>query len=255
MGLMADVGSPGVGGPAVGFDGSAWGDIVCDDRVQALGGIVLDGEQRDAAWAAGVHLDRAGDRHLALMAAPAAAGEGIVFCGRGFRSRRPRPGRRAGPGRARPCCGAAWRRAARRSCTTRGRAAFAAAARRCRWNGSPSGRRPRTRWSAAAWSRAGPSRRSPKSVWQAAHSRSRLWSSAHALACRRPGRRSPRASAGRRPSGAGRLVGEVVLELEQGTREIGHERVRSGVCSLFVLPRPAAPATTYCGTGRTGISL
>ena len=62
-------------------------------------------------------------------------------------STRPASGLRSG---AR--CGAAWRRSARPSCRSRGRADVAVARPRCRWSGWPSDRPPRTRWSATVWS-------------------------------------------------------------------------------------------------------
>ena len=49
------------------------------------GMVVLDGDQPDAARPAALDLDRAGDRHLAPTAAPAAAGERIVVGAAGNR--------------------------------------------------------------------------------------------------------------------------------------------------------------------------
>src|SRR3954470_16562687 len=73
-------------------------------------------------------------------------------CGRRSRFRRLRRARPGGYGRWPPCCAAVWHTTARPICRSRGRAGVAVAAPRCRWNGWPSGRRPKTTGSAAAWS-------------------------------------------------------------------------------------------------------
>jgi hypothetical protein len=136
-------------------------EIGREEGMQTTGRIVGHLLQADATGASPAVRDRNGADHeyLAVMAAPAAAGQGIVrrsgdrSC-RGRRSRFPRP-RRARPGgcdRRPPCCAAVWHTTARPICRSRGRAGVAAAAPRCRCNGWPSDRRPRTIGSAAAWS-------------------------------------------------------------------------------------------------------
>ena len=64
-----------------------------------------------------------------------------------------------------------------------------------------------------------------------------------------------RPALGGQPGGAGRRVGEPSLELEQRARKVGRESLQRGICSLFVLTRPAPVVTTYCAAGPSGISL
>src|SRR3984893_11030668 len=75
MGVVADAGSAGIGGPPIGLGGSAGREIVGDERMQAVGRVVGHLGEADAAGSspAVLNLDGADDQHLALMAASAAA--------------------------------------------------------------------------------------------------------------------------------------------------------------------------------------
>src|SRR5512144_3285078 len=77
--VVSDAGSAGVSRPAIGFRGGAGGDIGVDESVQAGGGEVRDRRQPHPARPMAVHLDGAGDEHLALAAAAQAALGRIVL--------------------------------------------------------------------------------------------------------------------------------------------------------------------------------
>ena len=85
MGIVADAGSAGIGGPSVGLGGSADREIVGDEGMQALGRVVGHLGEPDAAGSgtAVLDLDGADDQHFALRAAAAAAGERIVLAAAG----------------------------------------------------------------------------------------------------------------------------------------------------------------------------
>src|SRR4051794_10579222 len=81
MRIVPDAGSTGVPGPAVGLGGGAGGEVGLEEGMQATGRVVGHLLQADATGAgpAVCDLDGTDHEHLALMAAPAAAGQGIVL--------------------------------------------------------------------------------------------------------------------------------------------------------------------------------
>src|SRR5215210_6529653 len=81
MRIVRDAGSTGIPGPAVGLGGGAGGEIGLEKGMQTIGRIVGHLLQADATGAGPAVLDLDGTDHeyLALMAAPAAAGQGIVL--------------------------------------------------------------------------------------------------------------------------------------------------------------------------------
>src|SRR3954447_11847279 len=83
MRIVGDAGSTGVPGPAVGLGGGAGGEIGLEKGMQTTGRIVghlLETDAPGAGPAPAVRdLDGADHKYLALMAAPAAAGQGIVL--------------------------------------------------------------------------------------------------------------------------------------------------------------------------------
>src|SRR6476646_11152448 len=81
MRIVRDAGSTGVPRPAVGLGDGAGGEIGLEEGMQTTGRIVGHLLQADATWAGSTALDFDGADHeyLALMAAPAAAGQGIVL--------------------------------------------------------------------------------------------------------------------------------------------------------------------------------
>src|SRR3954451_3706153 len=81
MRIVRDAGSTGIPGPAVGFGGGAGGEIGLEEGMQTIGRIVGHLLEADATGAgpAILDLDGADYEYLALMAAPAAAGQGIVL--------------------------------------------------------------------------------------------------------------------------------------------------------------------------------
>src|SRR6267378_8581845 len=85
VGVVFDAGSAGIGGPSVGLGSGAWCEVVGDEGMQAVGRVVGHLVQADAAWAGFtvLHLDGADDQHLALVAAAATAGHGIVLTAAG----------------------------------------------------------------------------------------------------------------------------------------------------------------------------
>ena len=115
--------------------------------LRSAGAVGGDFGQPQAAGRVSVpELDGADDQHLAVVAAPARGAGGIALgAKRGGWPRRFRPDPTTDCAQARPSPDAACGRAARRCVRTRCRAVSGVAGLRCRWNGSPSGRRPRTR--------------------------------------------------------------------------------------------------------------
>src|SRR3954454_9451620 len=81
MRIERDAGSTGIPGPAVGFGGGAGGEIGLEEGMQTIGRIVGHLLEADATGAgpAILDLDGADHEYLALMAAPAAAGQRIVL--------------------------------------------------------------------------------------------------------------------------------------------------------------------------------
>jgi hypothetical protein len=79
--IVGDAGGTGVAGPAIGFGGRAGSEIGGEKGVQAGGRVIGDLVEPDTAGtaAAVLNLDRTDNQHFALMAAPAATGERIVF--------------------------------------------------------------------------------------------------------------------------------------------------------------------------------
>src|SRR3954447_316642 len=81
MRIVGDAGSTGIPGPAVGLGGGAGGEIGFEKGMQTIGRIVGHLLEADATGAGPAILDLDGADHedFALMAAPAAAGQGIVL--------------------------------------------------------------------------------------------------------------------------------------------------------------------------------
>src|SRR3954470_6924044 len=81
MRILGDAGSTGMPGPAVGLGGGAGGEIGFEKGMQTIGRIVGHLLEADATGAgpAILDLDGADHEYLALMAAPTAAGQGIVL--------------------------------------------------------------------------------------------------------------------------------------------------------------------------------
>src|SRR3954454_21839872 len=78
MRIMRDAGSTGIACPAVGLGGGAGGEIGLEEGMQAIGRIVGQLLQADTTGACPAvrDLDGADHEYLALMAAPATAGQG-----------------------------------------------------------------------------------------------------------------------------------------------------------------------------------
>ena len=73
-------GGRGVAGPAVGLGGAGGGDVVADEAVEAFGAVGRDlGPAQAARRVAVADLDGADDAQLAVVAAPGAAGHGIIL--------------------------------------------------------------------------------------------------------------------------------------------------------------------------------
>ena len=85
MGIMGDAGGAGICGPTIGLGGGAGGKVGGEKGMKAGGRIIGELAEADAPGAAAVilDLDGADDQHLALMAAPAATGDRIVFAATG----------------------------------------------------------------------------------------------------------------------------------------------------------------------------
>jgi hypothetical protein len=81
MGIVADAGSAGIGGPSVGLGGGPRCEVGGDEGMQAAGRAVGHFAQTDAAGSspAILDLDSADDQHPALMAAATTTGERIVL--------------------------------------------------------------------------------------------------------------------------------------------------------------------------------
>ena len=90
VGIVGLDGGRGVAGPAVGLGGAGGGDVVADEAVEAFGAVGRDlGQAQAARRVAVADLDGADDEQLAVVAAPGAAGHGIIL-GAERQSRRPR---------------------------------------------------------------------------------------------------------------------------------------------------------------------
>jgi len=85
MGIMGDAGGAGVPAPTIGFGGGAEGEVGGEKGVKAVGRIIGDLVEPDAAGAATavLDLDCADHKHFALMAAPATASDWVVFAAAG----------------------------------------------------------------------------------------------------------------------------------------------------------------------------
>jgi len=81
MGIVGEAGGAGISGPTIGLGGGTRGEIGGEEGMEAGGRVIGDLTQADAAGAeaAALDLDGADDQHFGLMAAPAAAGDRIVF--------------------------------------------------------------------------------------------------------------------------------------------------------------------------------
>src|SRR5215218_5900596 len=81
MRIVRDAGSTGIPGPAIGLGDGARGEIGLEKGMQTIGRIVGHLLEADATGAGSAVLDLDGADHenFALMAAPAAAGQGIVL--------------------------------------------------------------------------------------------------------------------------------------------------------------------------------
>ena len=81
MGIVGDAGSAGISGPTIGLGDGPRAEIDGEEGVEAGGRVIGDLAEADAtgAEAAVFDLDCADDQHFALMAAPAAAGDWIIF--------------------------------------------------------------------------------------------------------------------------------------------------------------------------------
>ena len=80
VGIVGLDGGRGVAGPAVGLGGAGGGDVVADEAVEAFGAVGRDlGQAQAARRVAVADLDGADDEQLAVVAAPGAAGHGIIL--------------------------------------------------------------------------------------------------------------------------------------------------------------------------------
>ena len=81
VGIVGDAGGAGVSRPTIRLGGGAGGDVGGKEGVEAGGRVISDLAEADAAGAkpAVFDLDGADDQHFALMAAPATAGDRIIF--------------------------------------------------------------------------------------------------------------------------------------------------------------------------------
>src|SRR5207253_7249557 len=88
-GIVGDAGGAGICRPPIGLGGGAGSDVGGEEGVEAGGRVIGDLAEANApgAKAAVFDLDGANDQHFTLMAAPATAGDRIVFaaaCDFGF---------------------------------------------------------------------------------------------------------------------------------------------------------------------------
>ena len=81
MGIVGDAGGTGISGPAIGLGSGAGARLVARKAWRLSSRVIGHLAQADAtgAEAAIFYLNSADDQHFALMAAPAAAGDRIVF--------------------------------------------------------------------------------------------------------------------------------------------------------------------------------
>lgn len=85
MGIMDDVGGSGISGPTIGLGSGPGCEIGGQKGMKAGGRVIADLAEADAAGTAAAVLDLNGadDQQFALMAAPAASGDRIVFAAAG----------------------------------------------------------------------------------------------------------------------------------------------------------------------------
>src|SRR5246127_3328790 len=85
MGIMGEASGSGISGPTIGLGSGTGREIGGEKGMKAGGRIIGDLAEADAAGTAAAVLDLNGaeDQHFALMAAPAAAGDRIVFAAAG----------------------------------------------------------------------------------------------------------------------------------------------------------------------------
>src|SRR5882757_6461412 len=85
MGIVGDTGGAGISGPTIRLGGGAGSEVGGEEGVEAGGRVISDLAEADAAGtkAAVFDLDGADDQQFALMAAPATAGDRIVFAAAG----------------------------------------------------------------------------------------------------------------------------------------------------------------------------
>jgi hypothetical protein len=78
---VGDAGDAGISGPTIGLGGGTGAEVGGEEGVEAGGRVIGHLAQSDAsgAKAAVFDLDGAEDQHFALMAAPATAGDRVVF--------------------------------------------------------------------------------------------------------------------------------------------------------------------------------
>src|ERR1700724_2076946 len=81
VGIVGDAAGAGVSRPTIGLGGGAGGEVGGKEGLEAGGRVISDLAEADAAGAtpAVLDLDGADDQHFALMAAPATAGDRIIF--------------------------------------------------------------------------------------------------------------------------------------------------------------------------------
>jgi hypothetical protein len=260
MGIVLDAGSPGIGGPSVGFGGGARGEVIGDEGVQTGGRVVGHFAQADAAGASPtvLHLDGASDQHFALMAAATAAGERIVLTAAGnfgFVDLN-QAGERDPTGRDHAVAqlaaeqpGTAVRPQAELSLQLQGRDAVGMGGHQI-GGPEPGGQRQL----GVVDDRSGGHRGLPAAAGAFPGPRLGLQFPGFAVA-------AARADKALRPArreevlGAGCLVREALLELDQRTREIGHGGSSRAIDVRSLFYHTAHAATTDCVTGRTGISL
>ena len=99
VGIMGDAGDAGISGPTIGLDSGTGREVGGDKGMKAGGRIIGDLAEADAAGAAVLDLDGADDQQFAVMASPATPGERIVFAATGDFGfiHLDKPGKRAAP--------------------------------------------------------------------------------------------------------------------------------------------------------------
>ena len=158
-------------------------------------------------------------------------------------------------GPARPWRGAASWRGARRSCRSRGPVRSSAASPTCRWNASPSGRRPRTRRerNVVVHHRAAVTELLPQVAQAKVRTRRQASRQARAAAA---GTAEPASSALPRDARRTPHRPGTLLEPPQRTRKAGHERTLRGYMFIIRSYHAAGPkTTTRCAAGLKWMSL